>query len=254
MKKLIFIISISMLTLISCSEDNTKADETNNKKPITRTRNGIVFSYTYDGNKIIQCADNNFNYYISKWVYTYTGDLITKEDYYKNDILQKTYEHTYENNKIATSIVKDFSTSSILRSKSVYTYTSDTSVMRENFYYNSNISNWTKSLNVRYTIIGSHITKEEILKADGTPSSTTVYEYDNKNNVFKNILGFDKLIYKTDVSDDTKHNTVNNITKYYYSPSYGELNFTFNYDTDGYPISKTWYNGNSVSTETYTYF
>ena len=241
-----------MITLISCSKDSTESEVSIYKKPLTRNNDGTIFTYTYDGNKIIKCEYSTYSGK-KKWVYTYTGDLITKEDKYENDVLLVSYEHTYENNKIATSIVKNHGTQSIFKSKSTYAYTSDTSVIRENYYYNSNIANWTKSSSVRYTIIGSHITKEEILKADGTPNSTTVYEYDNKNNVFKNILGFDKLIYKTDVSDDTKHNTTNNITKYYYSPSYGELNFTFNYDTDNYPISKTWFNGNSISTETYTY-
>lgn len=254
MKKLLLSIGLAMITLISCSKDNIGTDLSINKKLLlTLKRNNTTYTYSYNGNKIIQYSYNNAGGFEQKWVYTYTGDLITKEDFYGNGILSISYEHTYENNKIATSIVKNYTTQSILKSKSVYTYTSDTSVMRENYYYNSNISNWTKSPSVKYTIIGGHITKEEILKADGTPNSITVYEYDNKNNVFKNILGFDKLIYKTDVSDGTKNNTVNNITKYYYSPSYGELNFTFNYDADDYPISKTWYNGNSISTETYTY-
>ncbi len=242
-----------MLTLISCSKDDTTTDATINKKPITRTKDGTVYSYTYDGNKIIQCIDNNADHYIKKWVYTYTGDLITKEDIYTNNVLQKSYEHTYENNKIATSIVKDYSTSSIYQSKSVYTYNTDTTVDRQIYSYGTNT--WVKSRSVKYTILNGHITIEKILgTTDGSPSYTTVFEYDTKNNVFKNVLGFDKLIYKTDNErDDTKFNTINNITKYYSTPSYGELNFTFNYDTDGYPISKTWYNGNSISTETYTY-
>lgn len=254
MKKLLISIGLVMITLISCSKDNAEIGASINKKPLTRKTDGTTFTYSYNGNKIIQYTYNDAASLENKWVYTYTGDLITKEDKYVNNVLGKSYEHTYENNKIATSIVKTYGTQSTFKSKSVYTYTSDTSVMRENYSYNSNTSNWIKSSSVRYTIIGGHITKEEILKADGTPNSTTVFEYDNKNNVFKNILGFDKLIYKTDESsDDTKHNTVNNITKYYRSPSYSELNFTFNYDADDYPISKTWYSGNSISTETYTY-
>ncbi|TRX01346.1 hypothetical protein [Flavobacterium gawalongense] len=252
MKKLLLFIGLGILALNSCSKDNTETAISINKRPIIRNKNGVIFTYTYDGNKIIQC-ENNWG---DKWVYTYTGDLITKEDNYNYNVLRRSYEHTYENNKIATSIVKDYDIPLLFKSKSVYTYTSDTSVMRQIYSYVNNgyvTNTWQKSSLVKYTLIDGHITIEEILKTDGTSNSTTVYEYDSKNNVFKNVLGFDKLIYKTDVSDDTKHNTINNITRYYYAPTYRELSFTFNYDTDNYPISKTWYNGNGISTETYTY-
>ena len=96
MKKLLYLFSAVALTLTSCSDED---DTNNNSSNVTLIKKIILTSddeeddsywnntitFTYNGTKLVEAREDD-NY---KTVYTYTGDLITKEEFFVDDIIGK---------------------------------------------------------------------------------------------------------------------------------------------------------------------
>jgi hypothetical protein len=132
-KKLLYLFSVLILMLTSCSSDETKEDgvvitpKSQNllRKSIERTTNGTTRTaiYTYEGNKIIDMTYDD----VAKTVFTYTGDLITKT--VQTEIQDgKTYSNTttftYVGNKLRSSL-KVYSENNINTMKSIFSYDVD---------------------------------------------------------------------------------------------------------------------------------
>ena len=93
--------------------------------------------------------------------------------------------------------------------------------------------------------------KKEKKSYNGYESSVT-YEYDAKNNPFKNVVGFNLFV------NDEEGAYVNNIVKRTYSNSNSTGTYTntyeYKYNAEGFPTEqKDFYNGASRGTTTYTY-
>jgi len=87
MKKLLYLFSAIALTLTSCSsdDDSNNASGTLLTKIIETYDDGTVETtdFEYNGNKIVSVSsDLDFR---DETIYTYTGDLITKEEYFFDD-------------------------------------------------------------------------------------------------------------------------------------------------------------------------
>lgn len=171
--------------------------------------------FTYNGNKLESTMTGG------QWksVYTYTGDLITKIEHYEFTNLYYTTEYTYKNNKLETRRITRKSTQETYTT--YYIHNSDGSVS----YSNTNSE-------------GKYIFKDGNLINNGKEK----FEYDTKNNPFKNITGIDVIT----LDDDNELNfnvSKNNIIK---STSVDSNNssYSFNilkFNNDGFPIEDLGY-------------
>ena len=260
---------ILLLGILSCSKNEiTKPLEI--AKPLLKTieeinpSNGSTVNFTYDGYRIKEASITSINAGLYKNIYTYTGDLITQEDGYLNEMLLTSTLYTYENNKLKTTIYKETNSGTIIPAynfnKLVYTYESENIVSVESYTYSKN--NWEliqPYYKVKIYFSGGNIIKREYLNSDGLVTHTESYEYDNKNNIYKNILGLDKLFFLDSFSnvmnrhlDIQDVNNANNLTRIHLSG----VHYDYNYNSEGYPIEKLnyYYDVKYIIEKKYTYY
>ena len=259
MKKLILGLSLVLLS-ISCNS-NDDDDITIEETPILPTK--ITFSndpsatIKYNGNKI-----SEISWVDGKYVYEYTGSLITKTtDYNDTGAKELTTDFTYSNDKLVKSVsVEGNSTKTTTYSYPDANTISFTSTRNYTFAGNAQVDKDVTTL----TLNNGNIVAEETdyyhnnLLA-GKISST--YTYDDKTSVYANILGYDKLLaYNyTTVDDNTasKNNVlVKNQTNTPVTSSvskYKNVN-TITYSSAGYPIqiATKQYNANNQLSDSYT--
>ncbi|AWM14229.1 hypothetical protein DI487_10445 [Flavobacterium sediminis] len=112
MKKLLALISASVLLLTSCSSDDNKSSNSTGtllSQIIETFDDGSVetLSFVYNGNKIVRYSwDSSLQ---DETIFTYTGNLITKEEYFFDDGAGDSYSEVmnYEynsNGKLIKSI------------------------------------------------------------------------------------------------------------------------------------------------------
>ncbi|TRX02032.1 hypothetical protein [Flavobacterium gawalongense] len=213
---------LGVLMLNSCSsnsETETKpVDSVLVKKIIlTHSANDIeTFTYKYDGNKIV--SRKNDGGFVSN--YTYTGNVITKIEELSDNKFQSSRDYTYVDGKVATLVLKTNYDGTDTHS---YTYNSNGTVS-----YKRTRSNGVNTGIL--TIVNGNIVKNEVFY-NGSLSSTYTYEYDTKNNPFKNVLGFNLLL---DTNEEMF--SPNNMTQD--GGGTPALNYTFKYDANGFPMER----------------
>ncbi len=271
MKKNLFLSSLIFLSL-SCSSTDVEDGGTDPQYPFLVTKaivDGDVYTIKYDGVKILEQSNADGS---NKFVYTYTGNVITQIKDYYNGSLNSTTDFTYDNDKLINVKVVSITSGSNTTSIKTLTYS----------YPNSTTINCTQIRN--YTLAGNLQTdKSEIVYTvkDGDVISskekyyhnnvlagniTETYTYDDKNNPYKNVKGFDKIeLYNPWASNDNlsgKKNLVlftNSNTPTSSAISNYKLVYITSYNTANYPnqITETQYNSsNQVSssqTTIYTY-
>lgn len=216
MKKLIPFIGAILLILTSCSNNET-TDETDvpnestnppkeNTRALIKTIQEVSSSpdsptkFSYDGFKITEASADKLYVGIYKIKYTYTGDLITKEEGYVNDDLRVNNEYSYEDNKLKTAIFKNGNGlyAPLNETKLVYNYVSENIVDIDIYSYSLALNVWYLSdpfPKARLYFKDGNIIKREKFTADGKIYSTITQEYDKNPNIYKNITGFDKLFF-----------------------------------------------------------
>lgn len=229
-----WIIMIAIFALfLGCKKEDDKTD-TNSSILVKREVTSLdrTINYSYIGNKLDKVsADNGFNI-----KYSYTGDLITRIDGYdKNGVSTGDYDVlTYSNNKL---VQRKFYENNILTSLENTVYNSDGSVSVIPSDANGNSTNmaWFK----HYYDAARRLIKIEQMFQNKI-SATNYYTYDNKNNPFKNIIGYDQI-----------ENSVNNIITEKTVSSYSthESTRSYTYNSNDYPISSI---STNSSGETYT--
>lgn len=288
MNKLTAIIGVLLLIFTSCSENETKEPTEEpteepakepakeNSKLLIKTiqeispSSGLSTTFTYDGFKIKEASTIGINVGQYKITYTYIGDLITQEDGYINDILYVSNEYTYENNKLKTAIFKNTNSGTIFppmnETKLVYNYLPENIVEINSYTF---INNWQQSQftpKVKVYFSGDNIIKRENINSDGKVTSVVDYKYDNTPNIYLNIIGFNKLFFKNDFTNNfNRHffiqgisnannlihfkNTINGIVAE--AEHYG-----YNTNLDGYPKEKlSYYDSTRYLVEKmYTYY
>ena len=242
MKELIYILSVTILMLQSCSSGDSSSSGSSSilcKKQVNGT---FVFDYIYNGNKMDRIIVNgqlNTKYY-------YTGDLITKNEGYIDNQLRWITTFTYDNGKLSTRLLVDLNpdadpeiTSGL---KTTYTYNSNNTISYEEYDVKATVQSTSSSTGI-ITLLNGQVVKSE------STYGTTLVTYDNKNSPFKNVTGFDKLmpaflygVYQIN----------NPITIEYYDNS--ATTFYYQYNEQGYPIS--WYaiNSSGSSSNSTQYF
>lgn len=241
MKKILYFFGALAFALTSCS------DEENSENPIlpenyilpkksvyTEGKDKFETVFVYDGNKIVSATSLT-----SKTVYTYTGDYITKrEDFSDGKIISKE-EYIYDDGKLGRIIYTNVS-EGVTSVNSVF-YSYDGNTIAYTYYHNDNDGNPIRGNEGVLTYSGGNLVKKRELGKTLSAVSEVTYEYDTKNNPYKNILGYNLLIGST--------NLVNNITKstsylVYVDPVFGEMkntfvfSYTYEYNDKGYPTKK----------------
>ena len=202
MKKIVLLASLTLI-FASCgrSNDNTNEIIVDPPKEVLTLPTKVSGSYgvrtiKYDGNKFYEIMMSDL-----KMVFEYTGDLITKiTSYDSKGIKIQTVDLVYSNGKL-TNV-------SSHEGNDKYTYVFS--------YPDANTINTTKIRNngtslyrdeESYVLKNGNVISEEMLyylndKLYG--KINVAYTYDDKNNVFKNVLGFDKakmyLLYELGVN------------------------------------------------------
>jgi len=235
MKKLTLLFSSALLalTISSFADKNTDAPPVL-VKTITNidagTNSSIVL--TYNGNKIVTAGND---------VFTYTGDLITKVE--TSDGKNKSsVEYTYDaSGKLLTETVKDNGgrrATLRLSVKYTYTYNPDGTVTAKEQEYPDGVTA-KGGESIKFTIANGNVVREERFDIKGASADLTVYEYDTKNTIYKNVLGADKLIVAQNFGD----NNVNNIIKTTLTNGSGQsatktvITNVYTYSAQGYPQS-----------------
>lgn len=235
MKKIIGLLSFAFLVLFSCSSDNDESSNLSNPilvKEIEVTYEGKTFiqKNTYDGNKIKNTTSQT-GLIVN---YTYTGDVITKkEDIDVQKGVSSVSEYTYKDGKVISvlnSVILDYYLKPVYESLRKYTYNEDGTVSYQLYKVNS----VTGAQEEKDELAGKLTLKNgNIVRDDFSNRTTFIYEYDNKNNAYKNILGYNLLLE----SDKGPNNLVKSFTIYNDKASDPDINL-YEYNSEGYPSKK----------------
>jgi hypothetical protein len=246
MKKIIAILSVFILLMSSCS-DNENTIIVNNqpvlvKKIITKnlSSNTIlnVSDVEYNGNKILKTSNQN-----SIVNYIYTGDLITNIKIYDlNNTLMVEYLYSYENNNLVETIRRNFFEN--ICEKRLYVYNTNGTV--DFTYYTGDLAAQT----TLYKTGAITIQNYEVVSIIGQNhldsfNWTKIKTYDNHNNPEKNVVGMNKLNVELDRVGGVYENLLSD-TFIYNNSQYTITDFSYEYDSNGFPILSN-YNFNDVN-------
>lgn len=265
MKNILYALVILNLLLASCSNNDKVSTSQENlvlPKTITSTYPDFPQEYskstlTYDGNKIVSSVDAT-----TKTIFTYDGNVIIKQEIYNIGIqgietLRTRVVYEYENGKLKSKIEtssfdSNYPDGYYIR-KEVFTYRTDGIISYSQLDINAQTKVETKRGDRYLTYRLGNLIKLEEINVDPTiPNTVFIFEYDNKNNPLKNILGFDLLndgIY-----------SINNVLKTTIKGRLGVSESVFNstciYNANGYPTKFTSFRGDGKTPEyetEYTY-
>ncbi len=231
MKKIVLF--LLAFTVLSCSSD--ESETTQSDEPILIKR--IAYSggsssdpsdvvYTYDGTKMVSAVvDNSMTL-----SYIYEGNYVTRiNSYNQNNLLTNYFINGYENGRLISR--KHIIPVADQGFRSEYTYNSDGTVSVANFSGNEFVQNDTENPGKLYFGASGEIIKYEQYAGNGTVTST--YFHDNKNNPYKNVTGFDKMLNST----GSFHNVTSEITIGADGSQSVETSHEFLYNEFDYPKS-----------------
>ncbi|AZA81326.1 hypothetical protein C1637_01775 [Chryseobacterium lactis] len=211
MKKTLLLGSLALF-LFSCgnSDEETPFDNTDPANqsvmlPVKITMGGSSMKINYNGTKILNLTSIKDPGYRTE--FTYTDDFITGIKSFENNILQNTVQFSYSGQQMTSSINKKYSTAGALEKTISYTYTpvstTEINVKKQadlgtnNNYIINSVYTYGNGNMVKVTGSGNG-------NNNGVPVTYTqdgAYTYTNKSYAFKNVKGFDKIIFNGDESD-----------------------------------------------------
>lgn len=252
MKRILPLLSILFVLFQSCSSSDSDSPSQNSiliKRIVQTTPQAEYISdFTYNGLKMVQSIQTAPNF-LRRGVYTYTGNLITKIEYFNIDnALFETRIFNYNtDNKIASMIKLLHLSGNGIRV--TFTHNSDGSVTA--IGYNGDLIN-QNTLEYNNTI--TFFSNGEISSmVENMGVQILTCSYDNKNNPFKNVIGFDEISYANEgfFATAINHNLTQTNSYRPNIPVY-TTNFTYTYNSDDFPLSQTY--DNLAGLTTYTYY
>ncbi|MFV5686600.1 hypothetical protein ACM55I_14270 [Flavobacterium sp. GB2R13] len=171
MKKLALGLITFMMIVSSCSKEDALNQDTILLKKYTSTMaNGQIFTntITYNENKIVDLTQQETG---NKWVYTYTGNLITKVNVY-NDIgtLTWTINYFYNNDNLVT-IETVGSLAPTIIGRATYTHNSDSTI---NVVY-SEVDSITNQETIRSWFSKYYFANGNLVKKESTDNNGSLY-------------------------------------------------------------------------------
>ena len=233
-KYIFLVLSILLLTLYSCSNDND--DSVKLLKKVVETSeegNSETTLYTYNGTEIVSIDGAQ-----KRTDFTYTDGLITKTvTLNKTNQLLETIEYSYLEGKLVE-------VESLANYRINYIHNSDKTVSYERFTISGNQQ--VKEFHGTLYFENENFIKEERIldnTAVGVTSNYSItFDYDSKNNPLYNVLGYKKLLdhMETISSNNSLINTV------FATTTNGDqvlssANFyksSFKYDSENYPTER----------------
>ncbi|SFD11411.1 hypothetical protein [Flavobacterium phragmitis] len=262
MKKLLILFTALSFIAISCSSEDGSSSGDTSVLPQTISfiypgaylgRNGTS-TLSFNGNKIV----STINEY-SKTVFTYTGDVITKQEVFDVDEQGKETKtdevvYTYENGKLKTRIFKENITDQYpdgyYIEKVVYNHISNESISFINYNVDRDTKAEIKSSEGSLTYKNGNLIKEQ--RTSNSVTITREYEYDTKNNPLKNVAGFKLLL--NEISEVGQNNVVKTTAKSSEHSNTAVYLTTYDYNDKDYPTKHTSYDSWGVSIEYEMYF
>lgn len=261
MKKIIALLLVASTFVVSCSKtDEAVVDASSGilvKKMVT-TRKSKSSGFTdtntvdfiYNGNKIVSMNSTGSEVYKSK--FTYEGDLITKvEDLDDSGVQGRTITYAYNSSgNLKTSVLVFISIPNLQYIKE-YTHNSDGTVSYVSTENDTKTNSVTTNGNGKLTYSNGNLIKIEYTSSSNSGVLTYVYEYDTKNNPFKNITGYKKLL------DHDELTSLNNVVKSTESFSNPITSYVFpsifTYNTSNFPTKELQESDSFNTTIEYTY-
>ena len=267
MKKLILGIFLAFFA-ISCSsnDDENSPPDPVEETPILPTKtfssNDNPATIKYNGNKILESTSVD-----GKFVYEYTGNLITKiTEYNAAGTKDGTTDFTYSNDKLIKVVYVATGFSETISYSYPTANTINATDTRNSTFMGSPIVN--KDVTT-YTLNNGNVISDETTYYHNNALAgklSVTYTYDDKNTASKNILGFDKIMIYNFAHVDENTSCSNNLliknqtnAQVGYSVSkYKNVN-SITYSAAGYPtqIITNQYNEsnqlNSTSTDFFEY-
>ena len=248
MKNLSLLFCVFILVLTSCSKDSASpvAEEqltTNGtllRKVITTVGTDVITDeYFYNGNKLLKVVSSNGR----RYEYTYTGNLITKQDLFENNVLKSTENNQYNaDQKITEKKILNYPNSKAFRCD--YTYNTDGTVTVKE-YSGDFTTQTTQTVNRKIFLFSNGDVEkiEEYVVVNGNPvTRINSYTYDTKNTPTNAILGYNKIkLWEVVGASGNSHNntaiyfasTESNTTPYTVNPSYTYNSFNYPITADG---------------------
>lgn len=235
MKKILCLLTAALLSLSSCSNDNDEPSNSQESilvKEIVGVYNGITYlqKISYNGNRI-----QSINFQGGLRTYTYTDNLITKiEDLDEKGNLTSALEYKYTNGKIYSCLSIGYDFGTLYKNLIKYVHNPDGTVSYQNYKvnYTTGEEQGKDVVSGKLFIKNGNIIKDEVY-SDSELEYSMVYEYDDKNEIFKNILGYNLLLNLM----PSTNNVVKSTTIYKIGPA-GIVVNSYEYNSNGYPASK----------------
>lgn len=254
MKNLILTLFIASLSLTSCTP-NDPATPSSAMSGVVPTKivstysSGEVFTsvFTYSGNKILE-ENIVGSTELSRRKYTYTGDLITKIQYFMGSAYSAWGGEilTYENGKVKTTIEIPYPGNNGELRKETYVYNTDGTVTSTSSSINQTTG--VESANggqMRYIYNAGFLIKTESI-SNGVVGQVTNYTNDiGKNQAFKNVTGFDQTLAQGNLR----------LSATYIGNPGANQTFSYLYNANNYPtqvVEPNIYN-NISKTQVFTY-
>jgi hypothetical protein len=230
MKKLIYLFSAIALIFTSCSSEDSSTSST----PVLLTKaietyldnSTSTTEYVYSGTKLVSVNDSDGDYQI----FTYTGNLITKIEYFlSDDTLDQVETYSYDSSDRLISFVRVFPTDINWGNKETYTYNSNGTISAS--YYSGN---YTSQTNLDDTAIIT-LSNGEVSQIEFSNGRSDSYTFDSKNGASKNIMGFDKLLFTDGEGGGILHNIISQID----SDDINNFTYSYTYNNNDYPATGT---------------
>lgn len=264
--KAIFKIILLLLVITSCSNSDNDINPNGLllRKIIYDDAESTIF---YNGirierTEVVETMTTNNSVYEN--FFYYTGDLITKIEYYDGATLSSVTRYQYDGKGNPISLI-DYNYYNNTSEKVILTYNPD-GTLTYNLYKGNLVSqNNISSRQSNATLTNGEITSlNEVDKTySGSPSNKTyTLTYDNKNTPFKNILGIEKiLLIDLDFwwfginQNNIKEITIDNLS----GESYTSMIADIQYNSNNFPINieytyKNAYDDTSISTYNVQFF
>lgn len=250
MTKFFYLITFSLLFLFSCSSEDSSSENTPPQNFLLKkiVEGDVVFGgsftdYTYDGNKLVEINRNDEK----SDIYTYTGNLITKIEkfqiYYAGTPDEETellstdhFEYNTNNQLVEFKTTTPYSDEERV---TTYVYNNNT-VTFEQYENNPGIAPELLKTGT-ITLQDGEIVQLQVVKE--FDSYTDNYTYDAKNSIFKNVLGYDKLIFTHIIGKQGSFTSVDTIIGGISQNFVNNNEFEYTYNSDNYPITadQSWF-------------
>jgi len=229
------------MTLTSCSSDDSNDGASGVvllKKVVDTYSDGTTMTSTatYNGTKIKKIStDDGFTL-----DFTYTGNLITKMEYKFMGTLFQTDIYSYNASEQLVSYVRLEHTDEY-GAKEVYVHNPDGTI---------SVTAYSGDLTSQTTLDGTgtitFLGNGEVGTITSTFSDDHIYTYDNKNNPFKNVTGYDKISWVGAEATGIMHNIT-------LDDSYVDTTTTYTYNSNDYPTTATENYDGDVTTSEFFY-